>query len=214
MSIKIIKTISTIIISLIFIGGLLYINSLQLLDIEKMQSVIKNFGVYGPLVFMAMYIGISLMGISAASLTILAGLLFDLPTAMITVVISATIAAYIAFVITRYFSQYITIKNANIQKFIDQIEEKSEKNGFLVISTLRLTFLPYILLSYAAGFVKKLKATDFVLATFFTNIFGSFFFIYLGFSVTQSLPFFIGAIVLLILFLQTPKIMKKLISQK
>jgi uncharacterized membrane protein YdjX (TVP38/TMEM64 family) len=196
------------------IGIIIYTQNSKLLDIQKIQGFIQSFGIYGPIVFMLIYIAISLTGISAASLTIVAGLIFDLPTAMITVVISATIAAYIAFLITRYFSKNIKIKNKNVQKIIDQIEEKSETNGLLAISTLRLAFLPYILLSYAAGFVKKLKARDFVLGTFITNIFGSFFFIYLGFSITQSLPFFIGAILLLIFFLQTPKIMKKLIQKK
>jgi len=211
---KIIKRGILIVIVLVLVGLFFYLNSLDLLTVEKIQTFINSFGFYGPLLFMLIYIVISLTGFSSAALTATAGLIFDLKTAMTIVVISATISAYIAFLIARYFSKYVNIRNKNIQNIINQIETKSEKNGFLGIAILRLMFLPYIYLSYAAGLVKKLAARDFVLATFFTNIFGSFFFIYLGFSLTKSIPFFIGAVILLILFLQTPKIIKKLNKDK
>ncbi len=203
------KNILITITILILIGGLFYLNTLDILNVNKIQNFIDGFGIYGPIIFMLLYIIISIFGVSAAALTIIAGLIFDIKTAMITVVIGATIAAYIAFLISRHFSKYINIKNKNIKKIVEKIEKKSEKNGFFAIAILRLMFLPYIPLSYAAGLVKKLKAKDFVLATFVTNIFGSFFFIFLGFSITKSLPYFISAIILLILFLQTPKLIKK-----
>lgn len=184
----------------------LFFNPLEYISTDKISSFISSFGVFGPLVFGLLYIIISLFGISAAALTILAGVLFSLPVAMSVVVISATIVATLGFLISRYFSKYLSNKES---KLVKKVEEKCEKNGFLAIAILRLLFLPYMPLSYAAGLVKKLKLKDFVLATFLTNIFGSFFFIFLGYSLTKSLPYVIVAILLLIGFFQIPKLLKK-----
>lgn len=184
----------------------LFFNPLEFISTDKISSFISSFGVFGPLVFGLLYISISLFGISAAALTILAGVLFSLPVAMSVVVVSATIVATLGFLISRYFSKYLPKKES---KLVKKIEEKCERNGFLGIAVLRLLFLPYMPLSYAAGLVKKLKLRDFVLATFLTNIFGSFFFIFLGYSLTKSLPYVIVAIILLIGFFQIPKLIKK-----
>lgn len=184
----------------------LFFNPLEYISTDKISTFISSFGIFGPLVFGLLYIIISLFGISAAALTILAGVLFSLPVAMSVVVISATIVATLGFLISRYFSKYLPNKGS---KLVKKIEEKCEKNGFLAIAVLRLLFLPYMPLSYAAGLVKKLKLRDFVLATFLTNIFGSFFFIFLGYSLTKSLPYVIVAIILLIGFFQIPKLLKK-----
>ena len=184
-------------------------------DIDKVKAFVESFGILAPIAYGLFYIAITLLGISAAAFTILAGVIFGTFKGLIIVVIAATIAATIAFFISRYFKdKFFSNKNKKtdegfMKKMIEKIEDNCEKRGFATIAILRLSFLPYMPLSYASGLVKKLKATDFILATFLTNIFGSFVFIFLGASITESIPLFLGAIILLILFLQVPKIIKK-----
>lgn len=91
-------------------------------------------------------------------------------------------------------------KSKPLQSIVNVIEKNCKDNGFTAIAILRLSFMPYIILSYAAGLVKTLRFRDFILATFLTNIFGSFVFIILGASLTQSWPLFIVAVVLVLLF--------------
>lgn len=182
------------------------------INVENIKNFVNSFGPYSMTVFVLIYILITLFGFSAAIFTILAGTLFGVGWGLFLVVVAATVAAGIAFYIARYFSHKLasgTIKNKTMQNIISKIEKNCEKNGFMAIAILRLSFMPYIPLSYGAGVVKTLKFRDFILATFLTNIFGSFVFIFLGASITQSLPLFIGAIILLILFMQTPKLIKK-----
>lgn len=204
--------ISFFVLILFLILYILYQNNL--LNVDSIRGLIESKGIFGPIIFILLYIVISLFGISAAAMTILAGTLFGLLQGLIIVVIAATISATIAFYFARFFSERI-IKNKKkkdeglFNKMVKKIEETAEKKGFMTIAILRLSFMPYILLSYAAGFVKTLKARDFILATFLTNIFGSFVFIFLGASIVESLPLFLLAIVLLILFFQVPKIVKK-----
>lgn len=190
-----------------------YLKMLMIFDKERLTEIIINLGIWGPIVYILIYITVTIVGVSAAIFTILAGTLFGVKKALFIVVIGATIAASIAFFIARYFRENIFNSNKNkkskLDKIIKKIENNAESRGFVTIVILRLSFLPYIPLSYASGLVKKLKARDFILATFLTNIFGSFVFIFLGASITQSIPIFLGAIILVLLFMQIPKLIKK-----
>lgn len=171
---------------------------------------VESFGMYAPFVYSLMYIVLSIIGFPATVLTVFAGTLFGLKVGLIVVVVSATIAAMIAFLIARYFSGlFDNIRSEYVKKMIAKINKGSEKNGFYMMTILRLSFLPYIPLSYAAGLVKKMKLYHFTLATLITNIFASFAFIYLGMSITEGLPFVILAIVLVVLIMNVPKLMKK-----
>jgi len=185
-------------------------------QLDEIIVWIQNLGPLAPVAYGILYALISLTGLSTAALTILAGTLFGVQVAMIVVVVSATIGAMIAFYLARYLRQRFvsdTARSSNpdgrFQRFIQRIEDNAQQRGFMIIALMRLSFLPYIPVSYAAGAVKKLKARDFLLATFLTNIFGSFVFIFLGASLTESWPLVLLAIVVLIGFLQIPKLIKR-----
>jgi len=210
---KIKKYLIIFFVALIF--GLLfyYFKNSPFFQIDYIKTYIDSLGFWGPLVFALIYIVITLVGISAAALTIMAGIIFGVGKGLLVVVISATSSAIIAFYLSRFLKhKFFKNENSNsniVKKLIGRIEKTCDKNGFSTIALLRLSFMPYIPLSYAAGLVEKLKAFDFILATFLTNIFGSFVFIYLGNSITESIPIFLGAIILLLLFMQIPKLIKK-----
>ncbi len=208
------KNILILVLILIVLSFGFYLKMSGFLNYESLTKFIESFGMWAPLIFAIIYIIITLTGLSAAFFTILAGLIFGVKIALFVVVIAATIAATLAFYIARYLKNKITDEkdkkqNKTIKKLVNKINIACEKNGFLAIAILRLSFLPYMPLSYAAGLVEKLKARDFILATLITNIFGSFVFIFLGASLTQSIPLFLGAIVLVILFMQVPKLIKR-----
>jgi uncharacterized membrane protein YdjX (TVP38/TMEM64 family) len=201
-----------------------------LLDLNYLQSLIESSGIWAPIVFAILYILITIFGISAAIFTVLAGTIFGTLKGLIIVVISATVSGTIAFYIARNFRDKFISKEKNSTKksilanLITRIELASEKNGFQIIAILRLSFLPYIPLSYAAGLVKKLKAIDFILATFITNIFGSFFFIYFGDRLSEiisgnmqvsTISTLIGSIIMLVLFIVfVPKLINKFMKNK
>lgn len=199
-----------IIISIYFLFDSFLLNSFSA---QEISHFVNSFGIFAILIFGIIYVGVSLTGFSAVVLTILAGTLFGLWLGLIIVTISATISASIAFYISRFFAYRFSggekIHNKTIQSFIEKIEKNCEKNGFTTIAVLRLSFLPYIPLSYASGLVKTLKFRDFILATFLTNIFGSFVFIVLGASFTQSWPLFVGAVILVLLFTVISKYLKR-----
>lgn len=183
----------------------------HLLDIDFLKSYVKSLGIFGPLAFIVIYIIFALTSFPATVLTISAGIIFGLWYGLLYVVIAATLAATIAFYIARYYREKFIedrFKSKTFKKIVTKIEDHAEKRGFFIITILRLSFMPFIPLSYASGLVKKLKAKDFILATILTDIIGSFVFIYLGFSITKSIPYFLLGVCLLILFLHIPKLVK------
>ena len=207
-------------IVVLLIVAFLLLKSSGIADIELIQDFVLGFGMLAPVIFILIYIVGTLIGISAVIFTILAGTIFGLWWGWLIVVVAATISANVAFVIARYFKSFFekyqrrSRKKSVITNLVEKIENNAKKNGFTTIVLLRMSFLPYIPLSYASGLVKNLKMRHFTLATMLTNVLGSFFFIFLGFSITQSLPYFIVGIVLVITFSQLPKIIKRAQNSK
>jgi len=175
---------------------------IKIISFDELNTFMSQLGMLGPIVFIILYVILILVGFSSAILSTTAGLLFGLIKGYIIVNIAAIIGSSIAFYIGRIFHKKFD-KLENVKKLdfiIKKIKKNAKKNGFATIFTLRLAFIPYIWLSYLGGLVKELKFKDFFWATFITNLFGSFVFIFLGFSITQSLPIFILAIILVIIF--------------
>jgi uncharacterized membrane protein YdjX (TVP38/TMEM64 family) len=188
------------------------------IDIEALGEWVQGLGWVGLLLYGILFILLGLLGVSKIAMTVLAGVLFGVYQAMVMTVIAATIAAVIAFFIARHFQNFLHRKlnkdrakahHGKWQKLIYKIEQNAEKRGFFTIAILRLAFVPLMMTSYSAGLIKSLKFIEFFWAILLTNIYMHFVYIFVGTSWQQNLPIFLLAIVLLILFLQTPKIVKK-----
>lgn len=183
-------------------------------DINKIRDFVNSFGVWAPIVYILLYILFSLTTGTAAFMSVLAGAIFGIWKGWIIDMIAGLISSILAFNITRYFHGKF-LKNrvekkenkSQLQNLVHFINKRAEKKGFITMVYLRFSFVPYILLSYAAGLVKKLRLRDFIAATVLTNIFGSFVFVFLGASFLESIPLFIIALLLFILFVNIPRIM-------
>ena len=196
-----------VLISLIvfFLYVALYLTYEDFLDIDNLKNFIDSQGIWAPLVFILIYIGVSLTGISPLPLIILAGVLFGLWRGLLYVLIATTSSSIIAFYIARCFSIKLlrNVKEKERRMFMRilyRIEDNAEKRGFITIFILRMSFFPYTILSYASGLIKKLSFRDYILATIFANIVTNFFIILFGYSLTQNLKFVIASIISIIFF--------------
>jgi len=174
------------------------------------QDFIGQLGYFGPLVYGLLYVVLTVVFFPASLLTVSGGIIFGTLMGMIYTIIAATIAATVAFYIARYFGKEFAEKL--IKGRMEKVDKKLEKGGFQAVAVLRLLYIPYIPLSYAAG-LSKVKTRDFVLATFLTNIPGSFAFSYLGGSLGDPRSIIL-AIVLVVLVLMVPKVVKKFQKSK
>jgi len=190
----------------------------EFLKPESLKTFIKSFGIWAPLIFMAIYYTLVMALFSAAIFTILAGILFGKFWGSIYVIIAATTAAQTGFIIIKKLNNHSESqqnktsqweKNKLIQPLIKILEKKLKKNGFRNFFILRCLFLPYMPLSYAAGFIKTAKAKDFFFATLFTNMIFSPAFVFLGDNLLAGPKALILPIILIIGVLLVPKILKK-----
>lgn len=195
-----------------------WIHQAGIVDFTLLEELVGGAGAYGIAVFGLAYIVLSMFGISKIAMTILAGALFSLAEAMFVTVLASTIAAAFGFYLTRHFKRYIervfmckdkAERNTLLQNAVGKIETNARERGFSTIAILRLSFVPLMLISYASGLVSSLRARDFLAAVFFTNIYMHFVYIFLGASLTNSLPMFAAALAVIILFVQTPRLIKK-----
>jgi uncharacterized membrane protein YdjX (TVP38/TMEM64 family) len=175
------------------------------------------------LFFILIYFGVSISGVSALPLTILAGTLFGLFEGLLYVIIATTLSGSISFYIARYFREFVFRKKSGeknkgvIRNIVNKIENNAKKRGFGIIFILRMSFVPYIMLSYASGFVKNLRFRDYILATIITNVIINFVLIFFGFSITKNLElaivstlFIIGLFLLVQFYIKRKKIKKKI----
>lgn len=179
---------------------------------EYISNVVESYGYFGPLVFMVIYYFVTLLFISAALFTILAGTLFGPLWGSIYVIIAATLAAQSAFYISKYLGSSFVEKLGSeglTKKMIRTINQHINTGGFKTFFILRCLFLPYIPLSYAAGLIPKAKPADFFWATLITNIIFSPAFVAFGDALTEGPTAIIIASILIILVLFIPKILKK-----
>ena len=204
-----------LIIAAILIIIAIYPQISELTDVDALRATLAPFGMLASLVFAVIYIVVGILFFPLSILSIAAGTIFGLWQGLIIVLIAATIAAALSFIIARQFSNFIPkAQKGIIQKMQKKLEGYLQKNTFQAIFVLRLLYLPYGVLSFAAGLVKSCKFWPFVWATFLTNIVGSFVLVYFGDQLGKGLEALIIPVILIALSLSIPYLTKKLIKKK
>ena len=167
------KVFGLAILILLIILGYVYREQVVLIgDQEYIHKVVDDSGPFGPLLFMLIYGAVLLVGLPAIPLTLAGGYIFGFWEGTIYVLCIATLMAAVGFYIPRWLGlSYQTKKGKvrGVQKIVRGIEKQVTNNGFMTILLIRPLF-GYMLLSYAAGFVKKLRFKDFIFATIIMNL--------------------------------------------
>lgn len=197
-------------------GYLLVTGKAQLL-ISYLETVSEtNNGVGLVLLFSSVYIVATLLLLPASIFSATSGLLFGPFYGVLINSLAATLAAAIGFALTRRLAgtNEPEIKNKKIATLFKKVNAVADENGFKGVVVLRMLFLPYMGLSYAAGFVRKLKFSDFLLATLITNPIGGFAFVSLGHNHDKGLRPVLLSLGLIALTLLIPKLVKIIRGKK
>ncbi|MEO0828353.1 MAG: TVP38/TMEM64 family protein [Cyanobacteria bacterium J06635_1] len=140
---------------------------------------IENLGIIAPLVFIGLYIVITVAFIPASVVTLGAGIVFGVVKGSLFVFVGAMLGATAAFLIGRYVARdWIAKKVASNDKF-QSIDEAIGREGRKIIFLIRLSpAFPFNLLNYALG-LTKVSLRDYVLGT--VGILpGTIMYVYLG----------------------------------
>ena len=175
----------------------------EYLSVAKVRGLVENSGIYGPLIFILIYILITITLLPGTPFTIASGVLFGTLQGGFLTVIGATIGATIAFIVSRFFGEdFVERILKNKFKKVYELDEKIEKRGFLVMLFLRLIPLfPFNGLNFAMG-LTKIRLKQYFFGTLLGIIPGTMILANIGGSSGDfSSPQFIISIVLFILLM-------------
>ncbi|MFT4326347.1 MAG: TVP38/TMEM64 family protein [Candidatus Woesearchaeota archaeon] len=197
---------------IVFVVIIFFLTQEYFSDIEALRSFINSFGLFAPLVFGILYIFSILFFIPASVFTLLAGILFGFVYGSVLVIFFSTLAATIAFFVSRKSSKRIRPlfeKNKVFTPVMIFLEKKSEKSTFVTFFILRSMFLHYATISYAAGLLKKTSFKGFILATFLTNLLYSTMLVFFGDNLFSNPVALLFPLIVIIFVITLSVVLKK-----
>ena len=131
--------------------------------------------VWGSLLYVLVYAIRPVTFFPATALTILSGIFFGFLWGTALTVIAATLASAVAYFVGRFFGANLRLEETALRNSVAALRE----NTFSAVLTMRLVFLPFDLISYAAGILHT-KFIPFIVATFIGIILGTATFVSIG----------------------------------
>ena len=149
------------------------------ITVESFKEKIDSFGIWGPVIYIILYVLRPLILFPAAVFSASAGAIWGLQ-GLVYLLIGANLSAIAEFIIARYFAREAVEKL--IKGKFSSIDQAVEKNGFVTVLLIRL--IPNVawdIQNLALG-LTKVKFRDYVLATLIGILPGSFALVYFGSS--------------------------------
>ena len=134
-------------------------------SLQQFAGWVDGLGWWGPLIYMAGYIGATVAFVPGSVLTLFAGATFGLVNGTLYVFIAATIGATLAFLVARYVAREAIENRIQDNQRFAALDRAVEREGFKIVLLLRLSpIFPFNLLNYALG-LTGVRFTDYVFAS-------------------------------------------------
>jgi uncharacterized membrane protein YdjX (TVP38/TMEM64 family) len=162
----------------LLVSGSKYLHLQELLT-GALQWV-SSLGMWGPVIFIIIYIVACVLLIPGTILTLGAGVIFGVVKGSVIVSISATLGATAAFLAGRYLARdWVAGKIEENQKF-KSIDEAVAREGWKIVGLTRLSpVFPFVILNYAYG-LTKVSLRDYFFASWIGMIPGTVMYVYIG----------------------------------
>jgi uncharacterized membrane protein YdjX (TVP38/TMEM64 family) len=170
-----------LIIGVVVLSSLIWaLRNLKIPDCATIQNYLEGWGIWAPVLFIALYIISTVAFIPGLLVTMMAGLAFGPWWGTLVVSIGSTIGATLAFLVARYIARESVESFLSKQAWFTKFKGSIEENGFNFVIFVRLVPLfPFNGLNYACGLV-PLKAKDYILGSMLGMLPGTFAYVYLG----------------------------------
>jgi uncharacterized membrane protein YdjX (TVP38/TMEM64 family)/Fe-S oxidoreductase len=137
----------------------------QYLEQDKLRLLIQGYGVLAPVIYMLVYTVAPSLFLPGLPITIAGGILFGPFWGVVYTIISATLGACLAFLISRYIARDWVEKKLKSPRW-KRLDQGVEKHGWKIVAFTRLIPLfPFNLLNYAFG-LTKIKFLPYAATTF------------------------------------------------
>ncbi|MBI5562319.1 MAG: TVP38/TMEM64 family protein [Deltaproteobacteria bacterium] len=149
---------------------------------ERLRLWISGFGVWGPLVYIAVYSIAPALMVPGLPLTVIGGVLFGPVRGSVYVITGATIGAALAFLVARYLGRdwvAAMIKGTRLER----LDAEAARRGWRIVAITRLIPLfPFNLLNYAFG-LTSIGFIPYLIASFVFMAPGAIAYVLLGSSI-------------------------------
>ena len=147
-------------------------------NVEYLQTLLQQYGIWAPLIFIAIYIAGVVLFLPGSVLTIAGGLIFGPVMGTVYNLSAAVIGASIAFLISRYLAaDWVATKTGGKLK---QLKQGVEQEGWRFVAVVRLIPLfPFNLLNYALG-LTQIRLSAYITASAIFMLPGTIAYTYLG----------------------------------
>ncbi|QIR76758.1 TVP38/TMEM64 family protein [Sulfurospirillum diekertiae] len=132
-------------------------------QVESIKTFVLGFGIYAPLIFIALFTLAPLIFFPDGILALAGGLIFGFAWGSFYIILGALCGGTLSFYLARLYSHKMREKLAH-EKLI-HFQKSVQKHGFVMILLLRLVpLVPFNIISYSAGF-STIRYRDFFFAT-------------------------------------------------
>ncbi|MGE0268937.1 MAG: TVP38/TMEM64 family protein [Candidatus Omnitrophota bacterium] len=169
----------SVILSAVFLALRFFKVDFSNITIDSFKEKIDSFGIWGPVIYIVLYVFRPLLLFPASLYSASAGAIWGL-NGLIYLIIGANLSSTAEFLIARYFARDA------VEKFIkgkfNRIDQAIEKRGFVTVLLIRvIPNVAWDIQNLALG-LTKVKFSDYTLATFIGILPGSFALVYFGSS--------------------------------
>lgn len=149
MTIKITSLVRKLSLTVAVAGGLIFLGHELELHLPDIERWVLTLGLWAPLGFILLFVLLTPFLVSVDALCFAAGLLFSLTAGELCMIVATYLAAAFIFLLSRYlFKEKVRDFIVQRQKF-SYLNNALQRHNFKLMFLLRLTPLPFALLSYA-----------------------------------------------------------------
>ncbi|WP_297596657.1 TVP38/TMEM64 family protein [uncultured Cetobacterium sp.] len=147
------KIILIVVVLAALIFGLIKSGAFEYLkDREKLETLIKGLGVWGPIAYMGMYALVTITCVSVLPLTLAGGLIFGAVMGVVYTAIGACIGLSLSFLIARYIARKPIEERFGKTEAFKKINEGVKNEGWFILATTRLLpVFPFGIQNYVYG---------------------------------------------------------------
>lgn len=132
-------------------------------DLDTVQAAVESTGAWGPVVYVALHVLLTLVPVSKNLLAGVAGALFGLAGGIALSWVASMVSAVVTFAIARRLGRAAVASMTGPR--VDRVEEIMRQQGLLAVIIARVTpVIPFTVVNYGAG-ITAVTARDFVLGT-------------------------------------------------
>ncbi|MEY2408747.1 MAG: hypothetical protein QOF48_1417 [Verrucomicrobiota bacterium] len=147
---------------------------------------LDHLGVWGPVVFVLLYVLACVALVPAAMLTVGAGAVFGVVWGSLLVFVGATLGAGAAFLVSRHVLRGWVTKKLGDRAGFKAIDQAVAEEGWKIVFLTRLApVFPFFVLNYIYG-LTRVRFGPYLLATFFGIMPGSILFVFIGRTARQA----------------------------